>query len=175
MWQYAQCVCWELFHPFTPSVSSMWFLLSSTYMYFLVFLYFVMISLNGNTIVRVLSYSVDRKPLQFPLILRYLYMSCDASIKKKYMVFEDCGQWVSGCWKSTTLFLFLMHLYSFTSDVEPGKAYRWRGAPAPCVCWYIYLQTSSQENNRVKTTHLANECLVRLSLAPPSSKQVHET
>ena len=37
----AQCVCWELFHPITPSVSSMWFLLSSTYiLYFLVFLSF---------------------------------------------------------------------------------------------------------------------------------------
>ena len=29
---------------------------------------------------------------------------------------------------------------------RPGKAYRWRGAPAPCVCWYMYLQTSSQAN-----------------------------
>ena len=38
-----------------------------------------------------------------------------------------------------------MHLYSSTSDAEPGKAYRWRGAPVPCVCWYMYLQTSSQE------------------------------
>ena len=38
---FAQCVCWELFHPITPSVSSMWFVLSSTYMlYFLVFLFF---------------------------------------------------------------------------------------------------------------------------------------
>ena len=58
--------------------------------------------------------------------------------------FEDCGQ--GGCWKSTTLFLFLMHLYSSTSDAEPGRAYRWRGAPVPCVCWYMYLQTSSQPN-----------------------------
>ena len=36
---FAQYVCWESFHSITPSVSSMWFLLSSTYMlYFLVFL-----------------------------------------------------------------------------------------------------------------------------------------
>ena len=39
-----------------------------------------------------------------------------------------------------------MHLYSSISDAEPGKAYRWRGAPVPCVCWYMYLQTSSQAN-----------------------------
>ena len=48
--------------------------------------------------------------------------------------------------ENTTLCLFLMHLYSSTSDAEPGKAYRWRGAPVPCVCWYMYLQTSSQAN-----------------------------
>ena len=67
-------------------------------------------------------------------------------LPKQYMYLEDCDQWVSSCWKSTTLFLFLMHLYPSTSDAEPGKAYRWRGAPVPCVCWYMYLQTSSQEN-----------------------------
>ena len=61
-------------------------------------------------------------------------------------LFEDCGQWVSSCWKSTTLFLFLMHLYSSTSNAEPAKAYRWRGAPVPCVCWHMNLQTSSQTN-----------------------------
>ena len=39
-----------------------------------------------------------------------------------------------------------MHLYSSTSDAEPGEAYRWRGTPVPCVCWHMYLQTSSQAN-----------------------------
>ena len=117
---FAQCVCWVLFHPITPS--SKWFPLSSTYMlYFLVFLFFVMISLIGNTVVRVLLYHVDRKPIQFPLIVHHLYMSCGASTKT-ICVFEDCGQWVSSCWKSTTLFLFLMHLYSSISDAEPRKA-----------------------------------------------------
>ena len=48
--------------------------------------------------------------------------------------------------ENTTLFLFLMHLYSSTSDAEPGKAYRWRRASVPCVCWYICLQSSSQAN-----------------------------
>ena len=134
------------FPTITPSVSSIWFLLSSTYMlHFLFFVFFVMISLIGNTIVRVLLYSVEHKPLQFPLTVHYLYMSCGASTKTMY-VFEDCGQWVSSCGKTTTLFLFLIHLYASTSDAEPGKAYRWRGAPVPCVCWYMYLQTSSQEN-----------------------------
>ena len=38
---FAQCVFWERFYPITPSVSSIWFLFSSTYMlYFLVFLSF---------------------------------------------------------------------------------------------------------------------------------------
>ena len=77
------------------------------------------------------------------------FISCTWAVvhlPKQYMFFEDCGQWVSSCWKSTTLFLFLMHLYSSTSDAEPGKAYRWRGAPVPCVCWYMFLQTCSQGN-----------------------------
>ena len=143
---FAQCVWWELFHPITPSVSSMRFLLSSTYMLnFLVFLFFVMISLIGNTIVRVLLYSMDRKPIQFPLIVNYLYMSCGASTKI-INGFWRLWSMVSSCWKSTTLFLSVVHIYSSTSDAEAGKAYRWREAPFPCVCWYMYLQTSSQEN-----------------------------
>ena len=48
------------------------------------FVFFVMIPLIGNTVVRVLVYSVDRKPLQFPLIIHYLYMSCGASTKTIY-------------------------------------------------------------------------------------------
>ena len=67
-------------------------------------------------------------------------------LPKQYMVFEDCGQWVSSCWKSTILFFFLMHLQSSTRDAEPGKAYRWWGAPVPYVCRYMYLQASSQAN-----------------------------
>ena len=67
--------------------------------YFLVFLFFVMIPLIWNIVVRVLLYSVDRKPLQFPLVVHYLHMSCGASTKTIY-VFEDCGQWVSSCWKN---------------------------------------------------------------------------
>ena len=49
------------------------------------FLNFVMISLIGNTIVGVLLYYVDRKPIQFPLIVNYLYMSCGASTKTIYV------------------------------------------------------------------------------------------
>ena len=43
-----------------------------------------MISLIGNTIVGVLLYYSDRKPLQFHLIVNYLYMSCGASTKTIY-------------------------------------------------------------------------------------------
>ena len=59
-----------------------------------------------------------------------------------------CRLWSMGfkLLENTTSFIFLMHLYSSTSDAEHGKAYRWRGAPVPCVCWYMYLQTSSQAN-----------------------------
>ena len=137
-----------LFHPITQSVSSTWFLMSSAYMlYFLVFLFFVIISPIENVVVRVLLYYVDHQPLQFHLFIHYLYMSwAVVYLPKQYMFFEDCGQWVSSCWKSTILFLFLMHLYSSISDAEPGKAYRWKGTPVPCVCWYMYLQTSSQAN-----------------------------
>ena len=85
------------------------------------------------------------QPLQFPLIVHYIYMSCGASAKT-ICVFLRLWSMVTSCWKSTSLFLFILHLYSSTSDAEPGKAYRWRGAPVPCVCWYTYLQTSSQAN-----------------------------
>ena len=100
---------------------------------------FEMISPIGNIIMRVLLYSVDCKSFQIPLI----------AVHKLWCIYQNniCFRrlW-SSCWKSTTLFLFLMHIYSSTSDAEPGKAYRWRGAPVPCVCWYMYLQTNSQEN-----------------------------
>ena len=143
---FAQCVCWELFHPITPSVSSMWFLLSSTYMlYFLVFLFFVMISLIGNTVVRVLLYILWTATLQFPLIVHYLYMSRGASTQT-ICVFGRLWSMGFKLLENTTLFLFLMHLYSSTCYAEPGKIYRWRGAPVPCVCWYAYLQTSNQAN-----------------------------
>ena len=114
-------------------------------LYFLVFSFFVMIPLIVNIAVRALLYSVDCKSLQFPFIARYLYMSCGASSKT-----------ISGFWRlwsmgfklleKHTLFLFVMHLYSSTSDTEARKAYRWRGAPVQRVCWYIHLQTSSQAN-----------------------------
>ena len=75
---FAQCVCWELLHPITPSVSSMWFLLSSTYiLYLLVFLFFVMISLIGNTIVGVLLYSVDRNPPALAATLDLFFIRSD--------------------------------------------------------------------------------------------------
>ena len=101
---FAQCVCWERFHPITPSVSNMWFLLFSTYMmYFLVF-FFVMTSLIGNTIVTVLSYSVDSKPTQFPLVVHYLYMSCGASTKTIY-----------GCWRLWSMGFKLLKKHNFIS------------------------------------------------------------
>ena len=124
----------------------MWFLLSSTYMlYFLVSLFFLMISLIGNTVVRVLLYILWTATLQFPLIVHYFYMSRGASTQT-ICVFWRLWSMSFKLLENTTLFLFLMHLYSSTSDAEPGKAYRCRGAPVPCVCWYMYLQTNSQAN-----------------------------
>ena len=129
---------------------------------------FVMISLIGNTVVRVLLYifyGPQPPPVPFNRSLPLHELWC--IYQNNMCFFEDCGQWVSSYWKST-LFLFLMHLYSSTSDAEPRKAYRWRGAPVPCVCWYMYLQTSSQANIVSRPHPFANECLVWLPLAPPS-------
>ena len=136
----------RLFHPITPSVSSMWVLLSSTYvLYFLVIYFFVMITLIGNTIMRVLSYSVDRKPLHFPLIVHYQYMSCVCASTKTIDGFWRLWSMGFKLLKKHNFISLSNDLYSSTSDAEPGKAYRWRGAPVPCVCWYMYLQTSSHE------------------------------
>ena len=111
-------------------------------LYFLV-LFFVMISLIGNTVVRVILYHADRKPLQFPLIVHYLCMSCGASTKTIYVFWR---LWSMGFNLLDNWFLFLMHLYSSISDAEPRKTYKWRRAPVPCACWYMYLQISSQTN-----------------------------
>ena len=138
MWQYAQCVCWELFNPITPSVSSMWFLLSSTYMlYFLVFLFFVMISLIGNIIVRVLSYSVDRRPLRFLLIVHYLYMSCGASTKTIYVFWRLWSMGFKLLENYNLIALSKTPIYTSTSDVEPGKA---------CTCKPVVKKISSQDD-----------------------------
>ena len=60
-----------------------WFLLSSTYMlYFLVFLSFCDDFTNWEYCCEsAIIYSMDRNPLQFPLTVHYLYMSCGASTK----------------------------------------------------------------------------------------------
>ena len=49
------------------------------------FLVFVMISPIENAVVRVLLYYVDHKPLQFHLIVYYLYLSCGVSTKTIYV------------------------------------------------------------------------------------------
>ena len=68
------------------------------------FLTFVMISLIGNTVVRVLLYYVDCKPLQFPLIVYYLYMSCGASTKTIY-----------GFWRLWSMGFKLLEKHNFIS------------------------------------------------------------
>ena len=104
-----------------------------------------MISLIGNPVVRVLLYILWTATLQFPLIAHYLYMRM-VRLPKQYVFFLRLWSMSFKLLENTTLFLFLMHLYSSTSDAEPGKAYRWRRASVPCVCWYICLQSSSQAN-----------------------------
>ena len=51
---------------------------------FLFSYFFVMISPIENAVVRVLLYHVDHKPLQFHLIVHYLYMSCGVSTETIY-------------------------------------------------------------------------------------------
>ena len=92
---------------------------------------------------RVLLYHVDRKPLQLPLIVLYLYMSCGASTKTIY-----------GSWRLWAMGFKLLEKHNFIylsnasifiyKRCRTRKAHRWRGVPVPCVCWYMYLQTSSQ-------------------------------
>ena len=144
---FAQCVCWELFHPTTPSVRGMWFLLPSTYtLYFLFFLSFGDDFTNWEYWCEsaIIFCGTQTPPVPFNCSLPLHELWC--IYQNNICFFKDCGQWVSNCWKSTPLFLYLMHLYPSTSDAELGKAYRWRGALVPCVCWYMYLQTSSQAN-----------------------------
>ena len=95
---FAQCICWELFHAITPSVSSMWFLLTGTYMYFLVFLSFCNDFTNWEYWCEsaIILCGPQTPPTQFPLIVHYLYMSCDASTKTIYVFWRLC----------TTLFLY---------------------------------------------------------------------
>ena len=85
------------------------------YVVFSCFLIFVMISLIGNTIVRVLLYSVDRKPLQFPLIVHYLYMSRGASTKTMY-----------GFWRLWSMGFKLLDKHNFISlSNAPIFIYKW--------------------------------------------------
>ena len=143
---FAQCVCWELPSHYSICKQSCDSCCPApTCCIFLICYFFVMISLIGNTVVGVLLYILWTSTLQFPLIVHYLYMSRGASTQTICVLLR---LWSIGfkLLENTTLFFFLMHLYSSTSDAEPRKAYRWRGAPVPCVCWYMYLQTSSQAN-----------------------------
>ena len=124
----------------------MWFLLSSTYMlYFLVFLYVCDDSINWEYCCEsVIIFCGPQPPSSLSSFI--ICTGAVVHLPKQYMFFEYCSLWVSSFWKSTTLFLFLVHLYSSTSDAEPRKAYRWRKTPVLCVCWCMYLQTSSQAN-----------------------------
>ena len=108
------------------------------------FLIFVMISLIENTVVGVLLYHVDRKPLQFPLIVHYLYMSCGASTKTIY-VFWRLWSMVSNLLEKHN-FIYLSNAPIFIYKRCGTRESLWRGAPVPYVCWYMYLQTSSQAN-----------------------------
>ena len=94
------------------------------------FLIFVMISLIVNTVARVLLYHVDW----------CIYQNNICFLKIVVNGFQVAGK------AQLYIFIFLMHLYPSISGAEAGKAYRWRGTPVPCVCWYINLQISSQTN-----------------------------
>ena len=150
---FALCVCWELFHPITPSVSSMWFLLSSTDMlHVLVFLFFVMISLIGNTDVRVLIYSVDRKPLQFPLIVHYLYTSCGASTKTIYSSWRLWSMgWFQVARKAQLYFSFWCTYIHLQVMQNPGKlideeGHQFHVSADTFTCKSVVKQISSQDH-----------------------------
>ena len=116
-------------------------------------LFFVMIPLIGNTVVWVLLYSVDRNPpVSFNRSLRTLSVyELWCIYQNNIYFFEDCGLWVTSCWKSTTLFLFLMHLYSSSSNVDPEKLIDEEGhqlhvSADTCTCKSVVKQISSQDH-----------------------------
>ena len=88
------------------------------------------------------------QPPQFPLIVHYvhyMYMSCGASTKTIYVFWRLWSMDYKLMEKHNFIFLSNAPIFIF-KQCRPGKAYRWRGAPAPCVCRYMYLQISSQAN-----------------------------
>ena len=69
-------------------------------------------------------------------------MSCGASTNTIYVF-----------WRLWLMGFKLLEKHNIISPNAPTCIYkrcrtreRWRGAPVPCVCWYMYLQTSSQAN-----------------------------
>ena len=119
----------------------MWFLLSSTY----IITCCIFCDDFTNWKYSCESAIIFCGPQTFPVPFNRSLPVHELHLPKQYMFLKIVVNGFQVAGKSTTLFLFLMHLYS-TSDAEPGKAYRRRGAPAPCVCWYMYPQTSSQAN-----------------------------
>ena len=122
------------------------------YVVFSCFLIFVMISLIGNTIVRVLWHSMDRKPLQFPLIVHYLYMSCGASTKT-----------IHGFWRLWSMGFKLLEKHNFISlsnapifiykrcRTRPGKrideeGHQFHVSADTCTCKPVVKKISAQDH-----------------------------
>ena len=109
-----------------------------------------MISLIGNTVVRVLLYILWTATLQFPLIAHYLYMSV-VHLPKQYVFFEDCGQWVSSCWKTQLYFSFLCTYIHLQAMQNSGKlideeGHQFHVSADTCTCKPVVKQISSQDH-----------------------------
>ena len=124
----------------------MWFLLSSTYMlYFLVFLFFCDDFTNWEYCCEsAIIYSMNGKPpVPFNRSLPLHEPWCIYPNNMCFFKIVVNGFQVAGKHN----FISLSHAPIFIyKRCRTGKAYRWRGAPNPCACWYMYLQTSSQAN-----------------------------
>ena len=135
---FAQCVCLELFHPVIPSVSSMWFPLSSTYMlYFLVFFFYEDFTIWENYCESAIIFCGPQTPpvpFNRSLPVHELSYICQNNIWCLKIVVN--GFQVAG--KRPTLFLFLMHLYSYTSNAKTQESlYMKRGTSPMCLLIHV--------------------------------------
>ena len=139
---FAQCICWSIFHPISPSLNDMQFLLPSTHMlYFLIFHYD---TTNWEYCCESAIIFRGPNPFQLCLILHYIWLIHSQMGQKNHQTscfvwmksLSYCG-WLHELWCITNTIwslsisvedfnllkkhiLFLMHLRSSKSDAGPG-------------------------------------------------------
>ena len=105
---FAVCLL-RLFHPITPSVSSMCPAPTCCIFLFSNFLWWF--RELGMLLWDCYYILWTTKPIEFPLIIRYLYMSCDASTKTIYVFWKLWSMDYKLLEKHTFIFLFNAHIF----------------------------------------------------------------